>query len=157
MKGVPHHNGYLFITLSKENNFKCVAIHRLVAEAFIPNVDNKPYIDHINTVTSDNRVNNLRWVTASENSQNPITKQRRRDANIGEKNPCYNKKYSLEDRIKQSRPVLQFKKDGTFIKEFDAIFLAANEVKVHNSNIITACKDFNKTSGGFKWKYKTTN
>ena len=57
---MPHHNGYLFITLSKENNFKCVAIHRLVAEAFIPNVDNKPYIDHINTVTSDNRVNNLR-------------------------------------------------------------------------------------------------
>lgn len=51
-------------------------IHRLVAKAFIPNPDNKPQIDHINTIRTDNRVCNLRWVTASENHYNPISLKR---------------------------------------------------------------------------------
>ena len=155
LKTIPHHNGYLFVSLSKKNKPKLYAVHRLVAEAFIPNNDNKPQIDHINTITSDNNVNNLRWVTASENSQNSITKQRRKEANIGDKNPQYGKIRSLEEKIKRSRPVLQFTKEGDFIKEFAAIFLAAEEVNVSSTNIITACKNFNKTSGEYKWKYKT--
>lgn len=155
LKTIPHHNGYLFVSLSNGNKSKLYAVHRLVAEAFIPNNDNKPQIDHINTITNDNNVNNLRWVTASENSQNSITKQRRKEANTGDKNPQYGKIRSLEEKIKRSRPVLQFTKEGDFIKEFDAIFLAAEEVNVFSTNIITACKNFNKTSGGYKWKYKT--
>lgn len=51
-------------------------LHRIVAELFIPNPDNKPYIDHINTITTDNRVENLRWVTNSENMLNPITRKK---------------------------------------------------------------------------------
>lgn len=45
-------------------------IHRLVAEAFIPNPDNLLYVDHINTIRNDNRVENLRWVQHFENHQN---------------------------------------------------------------------------------------
>ena len=45
-------------------------VHRLVAKNFIPNPDNLPYVDHINRVRDDNRVENLRWVTALENSNN---------------------------------------------------------------------------------------
>lgn len=45
-------------------------VHRLVAETFIPNSDNKPFIDHINRCRSDNRVENLRWCTPSENMRN---------------------------------------------------------------------------------------
>ena len=45
-------------------------VHRLVAKNFIPNPDNLPYVDHINRIRDDNRVENLRWVTALENSNN---------------------------------------------------------------------------------------
>ena len=51
-------------------------LHRIVAETFIPNPFNKPEVDHINGIRTDNNVCNLRWVTRTENNNNPITKSR---------------------------------------------------------------------------------
>ena len=62
--------GYLRVTLVKDRKRTIKKIHRLTAEAFIPNPDNKPCVDHINTVRTDNRVENLRWVTHKENCNN---------------------------------------------------------------------------------------
>ena len=58
-------------------------LHRIVAQLFIPNPDNKPEVDHINTDITDNRVVNLRWVTSSENTQNKLTLKHISEAQVG--------------------------------------------------------------------------
>ena len=68
--------GYSRVSLYIDGAQKNCFVHRLVAEAFIPNPDNKPYVDHISGVKSDNSETNLRWVTNSENILNPNTHQR---------------------------------------------------------------------------------
>ena len=62
---------YKYVVLWKNESYKKFYIHRLVAETFIKNKDkNKMYVDHINRIRDDNRVENLRWVTYSENNKN---------------------------------------------------------------------------------------
>lgn len=76
-------NGYMKIGLWKNNKGKEIYIHRLVAQAFIPNPDDKPEVDHINTIKSNNRLWNLKWVSYSENNNNLLTLRHMSDAKKG--------------------------------------------------------------------------
>ena len=75
-KSFPNSRGYLRTELHKNNQGKLYFNHRLVAEAFIPNPNKLPYIDHINTIRDDNRAENLRWCNAAENLANPISREK---------------------------------------------------------------------------------
>ena len=92
-------NDYLVVGLSKDKIIKQYFVHRLVAMAFILNSENKPQIDHINAVKTDNRVNNLRWVSAKENIRNPLNYSHL----LGTNNPFYGRKHSEKTRSIMSK------------------------------------------------------
>ena len=136
--------GYLFVNLHGKN----YRVHRLVALTFIPNPENKPYIDHINTIKTDNRVENLRWCTPMENTHNPISFTKMveaiKKANIG--------KFGIKNG--KHKKVYQYNKDGTFIKEQDSISDAARFYNTDRSNIVCNCKGKTRHSVGFLWSYE---
>lgn len=62
-----NHNGYSVVNLHKANKIKTARVHRLVAEAYLPNPDNLPIVHHRNAIRTDCRVENLEWVTHEKN------------------------------------------------------------------------------------------
>lgn len=132
-------DGYLAVKLYKNGKLKNFKVHRLVSEAFIPNTNNKPFIDHINTDKTDNRVENLRWVTSKENSNNPLTKGKQ-VGKIGKLSPNH-------------KPILQFTLDGEFIKKWDGAREIEREIGYYNNNISMCCSGKRKTAYGYIWRY----
>ena len=100
---------YCAVILCKGVIKKNLRIHRLVATHYIPNPDNKPQVDHINRDTLDNRLENLRWVTVSENCHNTKT---RITNTLGYKNISYckgRKKYEYSKMINGIKCLKYFK------------------------------------------------
>ncbi len=76
-------NGYKYVWLYKKGNRKHVKIHRLVAETFIDNPQNKPYIDHVDRNRLNNHVSNLRYVTRGENNINKSIQKNNKSGHPG--------------------------------------------------------------------------
>ena len=153
-------SGYLLVGLYKQQKRDRKLLHRLVAEAFIPNPENKPEIDHINTIKTDNTVflnedgsinyekTNLRWTTRKENINNPITKTKMR---INARKPSkgkYGKKHH------RSKPIIQYDREGNFIKEWDCANDVEQVLGISNKHIGSVCLGKRKSCGGYIWKYK---
>lgn len=138
--------GYLQIHLWKNNHEKNFKLHRLIALSFIPNPENKPCIDHINTNKMDNRVCNLRWVTHKENNNNPNTIEK----HSGTKCCMYGK---LGKNNNKSIPILQFTKNGELVKKWDSIMDIERELGIRQPHVSSCCKGKRKTTGGFIWRY----
>lgn len=92
-------NGYLRVSLSYNGKSTTFKVHRLVAEAYIPNIDNKPQVSHKDECKTHNWVGNLEWATSKENNNMPLRKQRGSDSHKGDKNSFYGKKHSNESKI----------------------------------------------------------
>lgn len=133
---------YLSVELCKDGIHKYHSVHRLVAIAFIPNIYNKPCIDHIDTNPKNNRVDNLRWVTHSENLNNEITSKR-------------NSERQRNDE-KKSFPVFQLDLNNNLLKEFPSMSEAERQTGIEVIDIKRACLGIKgrKTAGGYKWKLK---
>lgn len=131
--------GYKKVELNKNGTAKTCLVHRLVAEAFVPNPTNKPHIDHINTIRDDNRVENLRWVTLKENAANPITHKRK--IIIGKLKPSGEKNPLFEEKSKDSKPVIQYDKSGNIIARYACCHQAGRKNNGYSfSSIARVCR-----------------
>lgn len=140
----PH--GYLICGLYADDiKNKKMFVHRLVAEAFIPNPENKPQVNHKNGIKTDNRVSNLEWMT---NSENHIHRYRC----LGHKGSMFGKKGYKNPN---SKPVIQIK-NNVVIAEFASSVEAERQTGINASSIRGCCNHPEKlfSAGGFKWKRK---
>ena len=129
-------DGYFNVTLCKRAEHSTAYVHRLVAQAFIPNPDNLPQINHKNEQRDDNRVDNLEWCT-------------------GTYNMYYNGR-SKRIAIANGKPVEQLSMDGHFIRTFPSIREAARSVNGDMKSIRMCCKKDTMTHyyKGYRWKFK---
>lgn len=126
----PTRNGYLQVTLCENGEKKPFRVHRLVAQAFLPNPDNLPVINHLDEVKHNNHVSNLEWTTQKENLLY---------SNVGW----------------SGRPVMQFTKSGlAIIREYKSAREASRHTGVYQSDISSCCSGKLKSAGGYVWRYK---
>lgn len=111
LKGMSNSGGYRAIVMVENGHKERYLIHRLVAMYYVPNPENKPYVDHVNTDKTDNRPENLRWVSPMENSNNPISKEHMVNTQRKIKGiPLICKKEGIEIRFKDQYVAGQFLK-----------------------------------------------
>ena len=152
-----NNQGYLVVSLWKNEKEKCCRVHRLIAETFLPNPENKPCVNHkvegkkgkkINMVifnedgTVDEKRSTIEWATYKENN-NYATRNERAGKAISKANT----------NGKCSKKVLQFTLDGVLIREWPSIAECGRNGFV-KSNISACCRGKQKSSYGFLWMFK---
>jgi hypothetical protein len=118
-------NGYLFVSLVKNKKIKTKRVHRLVAEAFITNINNYPSVNHINENKEDNSVCNLEWCSV-----------------------YYNNTYGT--KLDKRRKKVLCVDTG---KIFNSVKICAEEIGVCSSYIVKCCKGKRKAAKGMKFRY----
>ena len=124
----PHHSGYIYVRVNSQK----YALHRLVAQTFINNLENKPFVNHIDGNKINNSAINLEWCTTNENN-------------------LHNYKIGLNTGHK--RKIIQYNLDMSEIKKFNTIKEASIELKISLSCIKDVLKNKQKSSKGFIFKY----
>ena len=131
LKIFKNNHGYCQIDLFKDGRKKSLKVHRLVAQAFIPNFNMYKEINHIDCDKTNNCVDNLEWCTRSHNVNHLPTK--------------------LKNAQSRYKKINQYDLDGNFIKTWDSIKEAKEYYKCTNFNDVL--KGRKKTAKGFGWKY----
>lgn len=135
LRGVKRRQYQSVALYGRDRKAKEKSIHILVAQAFLPNPDNKPIVNHKDNNPLNNHVSNLEWCTYTENTLHS---------------------YNETKRKRVGRSVLQI--DGAIvIEEYKSIAEAGRAVGVHPTTISHVLKGNRKTAGGYTWRYKEGN
>lgn len=124
--------GYVRVALSINQKVNKFSVHRLVAQAFIPNQDNKPQVNHKDEIPYHNNIDNLEWVTAKENS------------NYGTRKEKISKS--------MSKPVISVS-EGGLMRWFKSATEAANILNVKNKNITNVLYGRRHHTGGYNFHF----
>lgn len=159
--------GYPSVNVNDGKKVTLKVVHRLVAIAFLPNPENKTCIDHIDTDRTNNKVvfkkdgsidyveTNLRWVTPKENSNNPNSLRKLRNAQNNEDKKRKRIVTRLANGGKTSpKEVFSYTKEGRFVMKFSSITEAAHAVGKTNATISVAIDSNNRTAAGYVWRSK---
>ena len=125
--------GYEKVVLSKDGKSFYRTVHRLVAQAFVPNPNNLATVNHINENKTDNRAVNLEWLSIADNDNHGTRNARMADT-------------------KCRLPVEQVLPDGTTI-QYSGVKDASRKTGINRCCIALCCKNIRKTAGGYKWRY----
>lgn len=128
-------HGYRTVSLrSGSDKRRHFLVHRLVAEAFIPNPKNLPCVNHKDGNRANNNVENLEWVTKSENSFHAV---------------------NVLGKTRKCKPIIQYSEDSDFITRFDNGKIAEETTGVKRKTIWANCNGTTTLGGGFLWKWET--
>lgn len=127
-------NGYIRFVLSKNGKMYRILAHRAVAETFIENYSNKSQVNHKDGNKLNNRVENLEWVSAQENTLHSLKNNLRKPQKV--------------------KKIAQFDKNMQFIKLWNSAKDIELELKIHTSHIYSCCNNKLKQAKGYIWKYE---
>lgn len=128
-----YHRGYYRVQLYSKGKRKHARINRLVAQAFIPNPNNYPMVNHKDENKLNNRVGNLEWCTAKYN------------CNYGD---------FIKKSMQSAKPLYQLDINGNIIKEFNSAHQVQKVLGYDRRAIMGCCNGNCKSAYGYKWKYK---
>ena len=136
--------GYKRVGLYCGGKFKCFLVHRLVAGAFLVNPDKLQEVNHINSITDDNRVENLEWCTHADNIKHYYLFS-----------PNQNKRKINADfcRKKFSKKVNQYSLNNDFIKQWNNLHEISKTLGYSISNVSRCCNNKQPTANGFVWRF----
>lgn len=123
-------HSYLRVRLWKNKVVRTLFVHRLVAQAFIPNPLNKPQINHIDGNKKNNCADNLEWCSASENME-----------------------HAYKNGLRKTRKVAQVK-DGKIINTFLNVYRASKETGIQYASIYWCANGVLGSAGGYVWRYE---
>lgn len=135
--------GYHSVALHINSKRKRFYIHRLVAQAFIPNPNNKPCVDHIDCNIDNNKVENLRWVTQLENVHNPLTRIHARESFV----PLFNELNG------NSTPIIRISISNEQDLKIYPSQCEAKRCGFNQGAISACCRHKLKHYKGYKWMY----